>query len=48
MIDQIRFFAGAARVLEGKAGGEYMKGFTSSSGGSPADRSPRSPRGTTR
>lgn len=29
MIDQIRFFAGAARVLEGKSAGEYMKGFTS-------------------
>ena len=29
MIDQIRFFAGAARVLEGRASAEYMKGFTS-------------------
>ena len=29
MCDQIRFFAGAARVLEGKSAGEYMKGFTS-------------------
>jgi betaine-aldehyde dehydrogenase len=29
MIDQIRFFAGAARVLEGRAAGEYMQGFTS-------------------
>ena len=29
MVDQIRFFAGAARVLEGKAAGEYMKGHTS-------------------
>ena len=29
MLDQIRFFAGAARVLEGRAAGEYMKGFTS-------------------
>ncbi|GAB3517558.1 gamma-aminobutyraldehyde dehydrogenase [Arthrobacter monumenti] len=27
--DQIRFFAGAARVLEGKSAGEYMEGFTS-------------------
>src|SRR6267142_4619769 len=27
--DCFRFFAGAARVLEGKAAGEYMKGFTS-------------------
>jgi betaine-aldehyde dehydrogenase len=30
MLDQIRFFAGAARHLEGKATGEYMRGFTSS------------------
>ncbi|MEU4292017.1 gamma-aminobutyraldehyde dehydrogenase [Kribbella sp. NPDC026596] len=30
MVDQIRFFAGAARVLEGKSAGEYMRGFTSS------------------
>jgi betaine-aldehyde dehydrogenase len=29
MIDQIRFFAGAARVLEGRSAGEYMAGFTS-------------------
>jgi betaine-aldehyde dehydrogenase len=29
MIDQIRFLAGAARVLEGKSAGEYMSGFTS-------------------
>ena len=29
MIDQIRFFAGAARMLEGKSAGEYMAGFTS-------------------
>ncbi|MDV7354086.1 gamma-aminobutyraldehyde dehydrogenase [Rhodococcus oxybenzonivorans] len=27
--DQLRFFAGAARMLEGKAAGEYMEGFTS-------------------
>lgn len=27
--DQIRFFAGAARLLEGKSAGEYMAGFTS-------------------
>src|SRR5204862_3974398 len=26
--DNIRFFAGAARVLEGKAAGEYMRGYT--------------------
>jgi betaine-aldehyde dehydrogenase len=29
MIDQIRFFAGAARMLEGKSAGEYMHGMTS-------------------
>ncbi|HEY7660675.1 MAG TPA: aldehyde dehydrogenase family protein, partial [Actinomycetota bacterium] len=27
--DQFRFFASGARVLEGRAAGEYMKGFTS-------------------
>src|SRR5436305_7486326 len=27
--DNIRYFAGAARVLEGKAAGEYMRGYTS-------------------
>src|SRR5436190_12882999 len=27
--DNLRFFAGAARILEGKAAGEYMKGHTS-------------------
>jgi betaine-aldehyde dehydrogenase len=30
MVDQIRFFAGAARMLEGLATGEYMEGHTSS------------------
>jgi betaine-aldehyde dehydrogenase len=29
MVDQIRFFAGAARLLEGKAAGEYMTDYTS-------------------
>jgi betaine-aldehyde dehydrogenase len=29
MVDQIRFFAGAARMLEGRSAGEYMSGFTS-------------------
>jgi betaine-aldehyde dehydrogenase len=29
MCDQIRFFAGAARVLEGKSAGEYMEDHTS-------------------
>jgi betaine-aldehyde dehydrogenase len=28
-LDQVRFFAGAARVLEGKSAGEYMTGLTS-------------------
>ncbi len=30
MADQIRFFAGAARLLEGKATAEYMRGYSSS------------------
>src|SRR5579859_7983488 len=29
MVDQIRFFAGAARMLDGRSAGEYMTGFTS-------------------
>jgi betaine-aldehyde dehydrogenase len=29
LVDELRFFAGAARVLEGKAAGEYMRGYTS-------------------
>ena len=29
MVDQIRFFAGCARVLEGRSAGEYMAGHTS-------------------
>ncbi len=29
MVDQIRFFAGAARMLHGLSAGEYMTGFTS-------------------
>jgi betaine-aldehyde dehydrogenase len=28
-VDQLRFFAGAARVLEGRSSGEYMKDFNS-------------------
>jgi betaine-aldehyde dehydrogenase len=28
-VDQLRFFAGAARVLEGRSAGEYLKGHTS-------------------
>jgi betaine-aldehyde dehydrogenase len=29
MVDQMRFFAGAARLLEGRSAGEYMEGMTS-------------------
>ncbi|MGB0972960.1 MAG: aldehyde dehydrogenase family protein, partial [Mycobacterium sp.] len=29
MVDQIRFFAGAARILEGKSAGEYLTDHTS-------------------
>lgn len=29
MVDQIRFFAGAARILEGRSAGEYAPGLTS-------------------
>ncbi|MEV6908749.1 gamma-aminobutyraldehyde dehydrogenase [Amycolatopsis sp. NPDC051071] len=29
IVDQLRFFAGAARVLEGRSAGEYMEGHTS-------------------
>ncbi|MEV5510920.1 gamma-aminobutyraldehyde dehydrogenase [Streptomyces orinoci] len=29
MVDQVRFFAGAARMLEGRSAGEYMDGMTS-------------------
>jgi betaine-aldehyde dehydrogenase len=29
LVDNLRFFAGAARCLEGRAAGEYMKGYTS-------------------
>ncbi|HWT24125.1 MAG TPA: gamma-aminobutyraldehyde dehydrogenase [Solirubrobacteraceae bacterium] len=29
LADNLRFFAGAARVLEGKAAGEYLEGYTS-------------------
>ena len=29
MVDNLRFFAGAARCMEGKAAGEYLEGYTS-------------------
>jgi betaine-aldehyde dehydrogenase len=35
MIDNLRFFAGAARTLEGRAAGEYMEGYTSYVGREP-------------
>jgi betaine-aldehyde dehydrogenase len=38
MLDQIRFFAGAARLLEGRSQGEYKRGFTSA-----VRREPRGP-----
>src|SRR5260221_11680234 len=28
-VDNLRFFAGAARILEGRSAGEYMRGYTS-------------------
>ncbi|MDX6660449.1 MAG: betaine-aldehyde dehydrogenase, partial [Solirubrobacteraceae bacterium] len=28
IVDNLRFFAGAARVMEGKAAGEYLEGYT--------------------
>src|SRR3712207_8431221 len=29
IVDNLRFFAGAARCLEGRAAGEYVEGYTS-------------------
>ena len=29
VVDNLRFFAGACRVMEGKAAGEYVRGYTS-------------------
>ena len=29
MVDNLRFFAGAARCMEGRAAGEYVEGYTS-------------------
>jgi betaine-aldehyde dehydrogenase len=48
MVDQIRFFAGAARTLEGKAAAEYLAGHTTGSAASRSGWSGRSRRGTTR
>jgi hypothetical protein len=46
--DHLRFFAGAARVLEGKAAGEYVEGYTSMVRREPVGVVARSRRGTTR
>lgn len=48
MLDQIRFFAGAARVLEGRSQGEYMRATRRRSAGNRSGRWPRWRRGTTR
>ena len=40
-VDQIRFFAGAARVLEGRSAGEYMAGHTRTCGASRSASAPR-------
>ena len=29
IVDNLRFFAGVARDIEGKSAGEYMRGYTS-------------------
>ncbi len=47
-IDNIDFFAGAARHLEGKATAEYSGTTRPASGERPSASSPPSPRGTTR
>ena len=46
--DNLRFFAGAARNLEGKSGAEYVEGYTSISGASRSGSSRGSRPGTTR
>jgi len=46
--DNLRFFAGAARNLEGKSAGEYIQGYTSIIRREPLGSSPASARGTTR
>ena len=47
-VDNVRFFAGAARVIEGKAAGEYIATQPRWSGASPPGLSGRSRPGTTR
>ena len=46
--DNLRFFAGAARILEGRAAGEYMQGYTSMVRREPLGSSAGSRPGTTR
>jgi len=48
LVDNLRFFAGAARCMEGKAAGEYLEGYTSMIRREPSGSSARSRRGTTR
>ena len=48
MADNLRFFAGAARLLEGRSTGEYMREHTSMIRREPWVSSPASPPGTTR
>ena len=47
-VDNLRFFAGGARLLEGRAAGEYLSGYTSMLRRDPVGRWGPSPRGTTR
>ena len=47
-LDQIRFFAGAARMLEGRSAGEYMAGHTSYIRREPVGAVEQLPPGTTR
>lgn len=46
--DQLRFFAGAARIMEGKSAGEYFEGHTSYVRREPIGVVAQLPRGTTR
>ena len=48
MADNLRFFAGAARCMEGRAAGEYMEGHTSFIRREPVGVVGRSRPGTTR
>ncbi len=49
IVDELRFFAGAARLLEGKSAGEYLaRPHLAGSGASRSASARRWPRGTTR